>query len=644
MTGHRYRQLFLFLMVLLLPSIAIIVAGRQIADYEMTFAHGQALGRAEAERKNAVDAVGRELQDQLDRIKVQEMANAPAGALPELLGSSHSAVAGIGWVDGQRLVWPWDRVAATQQGGAVEAGRTFSWHLDDAERAEVGTKDFARAAELYRKAMEFAVDGRDRATAQLGLARSLARSGSRTAALGVYRDLMQMPGNLADEYGLAFASYAADPLLSLGASHAYVLESINRHLAVSTGLSPMQTLRWKAALGRLASSQDGAVRSGAGATLERLSAWERDLNELAALQAEFPKLRVTDDSWQSYRRVPGAPLWLIGRTPAGAGGLPLAIAVRGEMLFTSFKPGFEITDAADAGEPLSSRLPGLRVVSAVADATRALEASRSPRSLSLWGVSSTLIVTLTLLLGFLVWRDARRDIHVAELRTQFVSSVSHELKTPLTSIRMFAEILQMRGYADPQLHTEYLETIVNESERLTRLLNNVLDFSRIERGQKRYRMEPTALSEIIQATVRTIQYPLAAQGFVLDLDICDTVPPLAVDRDAIQQAVLNLLTNAMKYSGKRRNIELRLVSDTGGAVIEVTDHGIGIPEKEQARIFEKFYRAQVPENRAISGTGLGLALVAHVMEAHGGNVQVKSKPGEGSRFSLRFPLHAQGAA
>jgi signal transduction histidine kinase len=202
---------------------------------------------------------------------------------------------------------------------------------------------------------------------------------------------------------------------------------------------------------------------------------------------------------------------------------------------------------------------------------------------------------------------------------------------------MFAEMLQMRGYSDPKIHDEYLETIVNESERLTRLLNNVLDFSRIERGQKNYRLEPASLAEVIQSAVRTIQYPLTDQGFKLGLNISD-VPPVAVDRDAIQQAVLNLLTNAMKYSGKCRDIELRLTSENDTALIQVVDYGIGIPEKEQKRIFEKFYRAQVKENRAISGTGLGLALVAHIAEAHGGSVDVQSKLGGGSTFTLRLPI------
>jgi len=224
-----------------------------------------------------------------------------------------------------------------------------------------------------------------------------------------------------------------------------------------------------------------------------------------------------------------------------------------------------------------------------------------------------------------------------------VSSVSHELKTPLTSIRMFAELLQMRDSNDLQ-QTRFLDTIVSEAERLTRLLNNVLDFSRIERGQKTYRLEPAPLADVVQAAVRTIQYPLAQQGFALELTVCEGIPTVAVDRDAIQQAILNLLTNAMKYSGEHREIGVRVSAENGTAVIQVSDRGIGIPEKEQSLIFEKFYRVPSPENREIPGTGLGLPLVAHIAEGHGGTVQVKSRPGEGSTFSILLPLNAGGAA
>src|SRR4030095_10431006 len=182
---------------------------------------------------------------------------------------------------------------------------------------------------------------------------------------------------------------------------------------------------------------------------------------------------------------------------------------------------------------------------------------------------------------------------------------------------------------------------VNESERLTRLLNNVLDFSRIERGQKNYHLQPAILSDVIESAARTMRFPLSQQGFDLRVDI-NEVPPVPIDRDAVEQAVLNLLSNAIKYSGESREVALRLSRQNGHALIQVEDHGLGIPAEEQKRIFEKFYRVPTPENRAISGTGLGLALVAHIAEAHGGRVEVNSTLGKGSTFSIRLPIGASG--
>ena len=224
------------------------------------------------------------------------------------------------------------------------------------------------------------------------------------------------------------------------------------------------------------------------------------------------------------------------------------------------------------------------------------------------------------------------------MRSNFVSAVSHELKTPLAAIRMFAETLRMGRPAEPEAKNEYLDTIVNESERLTRLLNNVLDFSKIEQGKKSYRREPRCLAEIVQSATRAMGYPAEQQQFRLHVHLEDGIPPVSVDRDAIEQAILNLLANAMKYSGGSRDIDLRLKSTDGQAVIEVEDRGVGIEPDERKRIFEQFYRVATSGNQRIPGTGLGLTLVRHIVEGHGGDVTVESTVGRGSTFAIHLPL------
>jgi signal transduction histidine kinase len=240
--------------------------------------------------------------------------------------------------------------------------------------------------------------------------------------------------------------------------------------------------------------------------------------------------------------------------------------------------------------------------------------------------------------GYLLLRDVDRDVRMNEVRSQFVASVSHELKTPLTSIRMFAETLAMGRGRDERTRYEYLETIVNESERLARLVDNVLDFSKIEQGKKIYRLRPTRLEEVAGSAARAMQFPLAQQGFKLRVSVQEQMPELKADPDAIQQAILNLLTNAMKYSGDAREIDLRLSARNGDSVIEVADHGLGLAPEEQKRIFDKFYRAPSHESHLIAGTGLGLTLVAHIAKAHGGRVEVESAPGIGSTFRVFLPV------
>ena len=262
------------------------------------------------------------------------------------------------------------------------------------------------------------------------------------------------------------------------------------------------------------------------------------------------------------------------------------------------------------------------------------------RQRAFYSIALLLVVGFTLFGGYLLWRDVQREVRLARLRSQFVSGVSHELRTPLTSIRMFAETLLHRGPADRETHDEFLGTIVDESNRLSRLLGNVLEFSAIEGGKRQYQMQPRDLAEIVQAAVRAIQQRLDAEQFVLEMALDEGLPPVPLDGDAIEQAVLNLLTNAMKYSGDSRRIDLGLSRDDGNAVISVSDGGMGIRPSEQRRIFESFFRSDSPAVEEIPGTGLGLTLVEHIVTAHGGFVELESAPGQGSTFTLHLPLES----
>ena len=236
------------------------------------------------------------------------------------------------------------------------------------------------------------------------------------------------------------------------------------------------------------------------------------------------------------------------------------------------------------------------------------------------------------------WRLMRRETEMARLKSDFVANVSHDLKTPLSVIRMFGETLEMGRVTDEGRRQEYYRVITREGERLSRLIDNVLDFSRIEGGRRTYEMTPTPVEPLIRGTLETFEYPLAQQGFKIEVSVGPDLPEVPMDADAVGQALANLIDNAIKYSGDHRalTIDARVVD--GWLVIAVTDRGLGIAPEEQAKIFEKFYRVGRSDTQGRRGSGVGLALVRHVAEAHGGDVTVESAPGEGSRFSLRLPL------
>ena len=236
-----------------------------------------------------------------------------------------------------------------------------------------------------------------------------------------------------------------------------------------------------------------------------------------------------------------------------------------------------------------------------------------------------------------------RQMRLSQMKSDFVSNVSHELRTPLSSIRVFGEYMRLGRVEKPEKIRQYGEYIEAESRRLTQLINNILDFSKIESAEKDYRFCETDIVELVKSIAAAFEMPLRDQGVTITVTAAAPAV-LPVDRDAIAQVLVNLLDNAVKYSNSRRNIEV-LVADAGGEVrISVRDHGIGIPPEEQKKVFEKFYRVGSPLVHDVKGSGLGLAIVRHVVEAHGGHLEVASTPGEGSTFTVVLPRTADGAS
>jgi signal transduction histidine kinase len=229
-------------------------------------------------------------------------------------------------------------------------------------------------------------------------------------------------------------------------------------------------------------------------------------------------------------------------------------------------------------------------------------------------------------------------LKLAKLKSDFTATVSHEFRTPLTSIRYMAELLQRGRVRDEARKQEYYETITGESERLSRLVENLLDFSKIEAGMKEYRFEETDISALSADATSRFRQQAALKDFTLETEIEDELPVIPADKDSLARAVFNLLDNAVKYSGGNPQVVLRAWSEENTVNIQVEDHGIGISKSEQKKIFEKFYRSESALESDVKGSGIGLPLVEHVVRAHGGKVILESEPDKGTRVTIRLPV------
>jgi signal transduction histidine kinase len=291
---------------------------------------------------------------------------------------------------------------------------------------------------------------------------------------------------------------------------------------------------------------------------------------------------------------------------------------------------------------IGEALPHWEVAAYLIDPARLTEAAQTARA-----TLGLLIALLVLAIGvgsWLIVHCLKVELKLARQKTDFVSNVSHELKTPLTSIRMFSELLAEGRVTDPARQQSYLTIITAEAGRLTRLINNVLDFSRLE--SRKYHFGSCDLSELARAAAQTFRPQLEAAGFKFECALPDEPIPVRGDSDALSQVIVNLLSNAEKFSNSQKEITVRAArreSPAGLAEITVCDRGMGVPGGCGEKIFDKFYRAHDSLSSGIPGSGLGLTIARQIARAHGGEVAYEPRPGGGSCFSLRLPLAAPTA-
>jgi len=250
-----------------------------------------------------------------------------------------------------------------------------------------------------------------------------------------------------------------------------------------------------------------------------------------------------------------------------------------------------------------------------------------------------LLIAGILIFGLvLTIRAVSHELELARMKSDFVSTISHEFKSPLTSIRQIAEMLHSGRVPSEERRRQYYDVLLEQSERLSLLTENVLNLARIEEGRKGFELQGTDPAALLQDVVTSMQDRVRHEGFSIELEIKKGLPMIMLDRDAVTQAITNLIDNAVKYSGGSRRV-LVTASDEGASLqIAVKDLGIGIREEDLDKVFERFFRGGDELTRTVRGSGLGLALVREIVEAHHGNVRAESEPGKGSTFFIRLPL------
>jgi signal transduction histidine kinase len=617
---RRTRRTGLLLAALLIPTAIVILLVFRVGRQERELGER----RASDARREALEQLRRELTARLQALRLEEVNR--------LIGESgtrlppDSPIVFVAPMAHDSMVMPWD-----DHGTSPPSSGEFLRSQHEGESLEFQRHDADGAAAAYERALADARTPLERCTARLSLGRGYRKAGMTIRADDSDRETLAHCGDVADADGVPIAVYAAERLLGRDQMSvaSYVVRAVNRR----PWPSPNETHALRSLLLRM----PGAV---AAEPLRKLTLAIHDVEQASALaqdlQAHPERLQRAsrtapgDLPWMGYGDEP----WLVTVVSPASFAAPVVMAVSSRR---SVPAGATLRAApASAAVPLGDGFVDLFVQW---PAGRFADQAAVPAAV--YGAILFAVLAAVVLAGYFLLRDVHRESETALMRSNFVASVSHELKTPLTSIRAHAETLLMGRAGNAAATSEYLRTIVSESERLGRLVESVLEFSRIEQGRKTYRMQSTRLEDVARGAARTMGYQLGQLGFTLTIASDGTAPTFSGDPEALTQAILNLLSNAMKYSGRARHIEMRIGTRDREGFVDVVDHGIGIPKDDQSRIFERFHRVQSAETAGIAGAGLGLALALHAVEAHRGRIAVVSDVGCGSTFSVCIPLRAE---
>jgi len=613
----------LFLAVLVPPAVTLVWLGVQLLEQDRNLWKQRDLER----RQTSADAVVRSLEQMLSEAERWGGHSIPEGALRVVIssGEAHTDPPGTAlWLPA---------APPTTEADAREFADGEKFEFRGA--AEQALRSYAERARSPRPAL--------RAGALLRIARVYRSRGRTNEALQAYRDLAAMSGVAIDDVPADLQARRAicDIFDESGRKADLVREATSLQADFLAGRWMLRRADWELTAGQisrwtgraLAVSMERKALSEAADWLSEESG-HLDSSGRRVVAADAPVTVVWRADGATVAAVALAPslvrAWL---TDAGTGASgPVSLTTDSGLALTPGPPasGSEAVrrTTADTGLPWN-------VIVGPSDPSHQSQDLSTRRQLLSLGLGA--IVLLLAGGSYLLWRVVQRELAVARLQADFVSAVSHEFRTPLTSLRHITELLEEDDDVPRERRQRFYAALGRSTERLHRLVESLLDFGRMELGRKPYELRAADAGAIAAQMVADFQNEPAAQGFTIHFQLDEKATPLRADAAALTHALWNLLDNAIKYSEKGSEVWVSVGGSEGGVTIAVRDHGIGIPPGERKEIFRKFIRGEKAKQLGIKGTGLGLAIVSHIVRAHGGAIELESEEGRGSTFRLVLP-------
>jgi signal transduction histidine kinase len=560
------------------------------------------------------------------------------------------------------FLWPWF-IDVLENKIEKNPSERFKTNFSRAERAEFIEKDFRKASQFYLASLKESVSNSDSAKSLNALARLSVKMGDEQKALIYYSTITSKYYSVSDGYGFPYIYYAIPQLIKISgnSNKEKVLQEIKFCLSRieagdiplnhSTGNILSQVTNWADT-----KEINNEKLAGVSKLIQRINSWLAFIDRNGeVIRDRISKGTRTEnpligDWYTALNRITPDPeeLILINLEADSPAGFTISLdQIWSKVSEKEFTVDTEFTfevelisrvnevsspeDRLTTIAEISQYFPGHQVLVKLKNESLITEFIK--RRSWIYGIALALLLGGMILGVLLILRDISREEHLAQLRSDFISNVTHELKTPLTSVQLFTESIILDRINSEADKREYLRIILKETESLKRMINNILEFSKKEKGKLEYKFEKVNVTSLVNMAINDLDYWLVEKGFTIQTQVENNVTATA-DQDALNQAIINLLSNAIKFSRERKEILVGLREEKGAVMIEVEDKGIGIPEDQKHLIFEAFYRVGQKDAEDISGTGLGLTVVKEIVEAHHGKILFESKLNEGSKFTI----------